>query len=243
MKEQAIIFIHGYLGHPRQFEGLLERLEGCGADCFNLLLPGHGAPLDRFVKTGMAEWERFSFSEIERIKKEYSTVVLVGHSMGGLLAISSALKQPEKITRIVAMALPLGIKLSPKGIGVLVKSVQKKKGEDSVQVASARRLRGVSGISIANSVRLLPSAIGLLRAMRRIKGQLSQLSVPLTAIYSELDEIVSEKALSALKAVDRAEILRFKACSHFMYLPEATDMIYLQIKAALNVQSAEITNV
>ena len=50
------------------------------------LLPGHGRALDAFDRVAADAWIASADSAYRALRRDYSTVVLIGHSMGGALA-------------------------------------------------------------------------------------------------------------------------------------------------------------
>lgn len=98
---RPLVLIHGYTGFWKDFEG---QIAGLAGERRVLLpdLPGHGesgrlAPghytLDRLAEL-MGEW---------LVAVDAASCDLLGHSMGGMLAIRMALEHPERIGSLVLM--------------------------------------------------------------------------------------------------------------------------------------------
>ena len=49
--EAAVLFIHGFLGSPLQFEDLCQAVYQKGYAAYALLLPGHGGSSTQFART------------------------------------------------------------------------------------------------------------------------------------------------------------------------------------------------
>ena len=92
----AALLIHGFGDTPQTLRLLAEYLHReHGWTIRALLLPGHGRTLKVFASSGSAEWRAAVHREYNALRNEYSTVVLVGLSMGGALATIEAARDPE----------------------------------------------------------------------------------------------------------------------------------------------------
>lgn len=94
--DKAVLFVHGFIATPNSFADLPDHVAAQGWHVRVMLLPGHGTtPLD-FQKTEPGDLEEAVQKELELLQERYSTVVLLGHSMGGALStIIAARKQPQ----------------------------------------------------------------------------------------------------------------------------------------------------
>jgi carboxylesterase len=90
------LLIHGFGDTPQTVRRLAEYLHGeHGWTVRALLLSGHGRTLADFAASGSAQWRADVHREYDALRTEYSTVVLVGLSMGGALATIEAARDPE----------------------------------------------------------------------------------------------------------------------------------------------------
>ena len=106
--KNAVLFLHGIVGTPDHFLPLLPLLpEDCA--CLSLLLAGHGGSAQDFAKASMAQWEDQVDSALSDLRARYENVVIVGHSMGCLLAIRAALADPCGLRALFLLAPPLFI--------------------------------------------------------------------------------------------------------------------------------------
>lgn len=225
MKEKAVIFIHGFLGSSTQFAPFTEAVKAAGAQPVLLTLPGHGADLAAFCKSGRRDWEAFVLSGVESCAKEYGEVYLVGHSMGGLLAMHAALRFPESVKGILAISLPLSVRITPRTVSILAGSVRKRETQDPY-VLAARQFGGVGGITFFNSPLLLKNTFGLLHMMRTGRKRLPHLPVPLTVFNSEKDEIVSPRAAAFVKKrLPAAKLCLLAESGHFYFTADETARI------------------
>src|SRR5271165_7488328 len=86
----ACLLVHGLNGSPYDFEDLAARLQHHGIYTDNLLLPGHHMHHRIAAKYGWADWLLALEERFAALSARYSRVAIVGHSMGGSLALTVA---------------------------------------------------------------------------------------------------------------------------------------------------------
>lgn len=106
----AVLGIHGYGGYPGELALPAKLLARSGFDVYVPRLPGHGTCQQDFDRTGAEQWYQEVVRTYQRISADHETVHLMGHSMGGLLALLLASGVP--IGRIVLFAPALRL-ISP----------------------------------------------------------------------------------------------------------------------------------
>ncbi len=217
----AAVFLHGFLGGPQQFEFLLPIARECGYDPHALLLPGHGGNFRAFMNSNGNSWEAYVQAELDRLRGRYERLLLVGHSMGGLLSILAALRDARGICGIFAIALPLNLRVSHKGMQTNWKHVTGL-GEADAYTQAARSSCSVAGITLWNAPLMLPRVTDLTRLSAKARRGLGGLRVPLTILHSLQDEWVSPRSLQTAKSrcFAKPEIFLLSESGHFLY-PEA----------------------
>lgn len=101
LTELNLVFLHGFLGHPRDFETLITALRrqilfrSFSADYTTdpLLNPTHGLP----------EWGGNFWRWVDR-EKIRGSVVLIGYSQGARLALHALADSPERVSRVIAIS-------------------------------------------------------------------------------------------------------------------------------------------
>ena len=195
--KSIVVFIHGFMGSPNQFDSLVELAGSCGVSAASLLLPGHGAGSREFARSSMAQWQNHVNSELERFSQEYEDILLVGHSMGGLLSINALTRQPEHVRGLIVLCSPFRLarftpkKLKDRRVDMFAKA-------DS-QLSAKYQTGATIKINIGMAWRLLKPSAEFLKVMHMAKENLHEVHVPVTAFYSTEDEIVSVKSLDILK--------------------------------------------
>jgi carboxylesterase len=100
--EQAALLVHGFPGTPADVLPVAEALHSAGWDVQGILLPGFGSQIDTLSERRADDWLLAICEALAELKREYSTVLLVGYSMGGALSMQAAALEPP--TALVLLA-------------------------------------------------------------------------------------------------------------------------------------------
>jgi len=198
IKSGIVVFIHGFMGSPRQFDYLAAAVYDRGFSAAALMLPGHGGSAKDFSLGTYERWQGHVNSEIERFSSDYKDIWLVGHSMGGLLAINAAVKYSGYSRGVFSIACPFIMSaFSSFALKVRFKQVFGKKS-DPIKAAY------LSASSVPPSPSLIwraaKPASELKTLMAAARANLLNLHLPVTAVYSASDELVSIASLDILRA-------------------------------------------
>lgn len=87
--ETAVLFVHGFNDVPYVWKRFVERLSEQGVSCRAMRLPGAG---ERDCHPTLAGARAAVDAELKALKAAYRRVVLVGHSLGGALALDAVLR-------------------------------------------------------------------------------------------------------------------------------------------------------
>jgi carboxylesterase len=101
----GVLLIHGLNGSRHDMEELANFLASHGIIAENMLLPGHGLHVRELMRLGWSDWAAAVYSELRALKQRCDVVFLVGHSLGGALALHVAAH--EEVGGVVAMCAPL----------------------------------------------------------------------------------------------------------------------------------------
>ena len=104
-----VIFVHGILEGPKQFRKFTEVVYNKGFSYSAILLDGHGGSGKKFANSSMKKWINSVEKEILKYKDKYENIILVGHSMGGLLSILLSLKYKNKVKSLILISTPLKV--------------------------------------------------------------------------------------------------------------------------------------
>ncbi len=100
---KAVLIIHGFAGGTYDEEPLFFHLQpNLKFDVYNFTLPGHSTNLSNNISFN--DWIKSVDEKISILRKiGYKSIYLIGHSMGGVLAVHAAIKNPE-VKKIVLVA-------------------------------------------------------------------------------------------------------------------------------------------
>lgn len=104
-KEQssiAVLCCHGYTGTPGELVGIGLKLYNSGFDVYTPRLPGHGSSQRDFMNSDSTDWIDCEFAAAKYLNSKYDTLYIVGHSMGGLIALIIA--NELKLTKMALVA-------------------------------------------------------------------------------------------------------------------------------------------
>lgn len=90
----AALIIHGFPGTPAETLDMANLLHGAGWTVHAPLLPGFGPEIAQLAERGLSDWTATLAAAYADLKRTHDRVLLVGHSMGGALAIAAAAAHP-----------------------------------------------------------------------------------------------------------------------------------------------------
>jgi carboxylesterase len=93
-RRPAALFIHGFPGTPLEMRPLADALNERGWTCRGILLPGFGTQIETLPRRAWTEWLDAVMDALTAMKRDHAPILLVGHSMGGSVAISAAARFP-----------------------------------------------------------------------------------------------------------------------------------------------------
>ena len=196
--KSIVVFIHGFMGSPRQFDRLADAVRNNGLNALILLLPGHGRTTKEFSSCTYRMWKDYVRSEIDKLSYEFDNIWLVGHSMGGLLALCAAVYPNPNVRGVFPIASPLELTfLSPEDIKVRLIQVFYKDGhhikDEYLKKSSVPRSPDIFFRSLAPMVEVK-------KLMLFTEKNLTKIRIPVMAVYSISDELISIKSIKILKS-------------------------------------------
>lgn len=217
----VVVFIHGILGSPTQFEPLLTLAVDKGYSAVSLLLPGHGGSGKAFRESNASQWEAHVSDQIIELSARYASILMVGHSMGGLLAIQAALKYP-KINGLFCIALPLHLKISLRSLRMsaafMLHNAKHSKHNATMQAALAAH--SIAPASFLDYISWLPNFMALSRLAKKTRAVLGALHTAIVLCFCAKDESVSRKSIRAAhKGLTQCDckIYELPHAGHFFY--------------------------
>jgi pimeloyl-ACP methyl ester carboxylesterase len=198
----ALLFIHGFADTPAIWRRMTERLAARSVfTCRAMRLPGSAEPAAQAKRQTLAQWRQSVDAEIARLRESHAKVWLIGHSMGAALAVDAALRTPERVAGVVALA-PL-IEVSRRRSPLLPPAVWFRLARLALALSptfeSCFSSKGVAVDAPAFTYtrdRFIPFCVyrGLFELSRSNRGQASRLTCPVFAATAERDAVVDTPA-------------------------------------------------
>lgn len=192
----GVLLLHGFTSSLDCVNGLLPYLKNEGIDYEMPLMRGHGTSPQDLAKYGSPAWFQDAAMGLYKLGERVDRVVIVGLSMGGLLALKLAIEAPsyrEKIVGLVtwAAALKFRNKLSAL-VGPLSRFFTMWPAQDSF-TDPVCRLRSTNYKEFPTK-----SFASLYELSKVCYKQLEDIEVPICIIHSKRDQIIDFNSAEAL---------------------------------------------
>jgi carboxylesterase len=92
--QPAVLLVHGYPGTPYEMRPLADALNAQSWTCRGILLPGFGTQIETLPQRAWTEWRDAVTDALTALKRDHAPILLVGHSMGGSVALTAAERLP-----------------------------------------------------------------------------------------------------------------------------------------------------
>ena len=93
--DRGVLVLHGFTGNPSSLRQLADRFAAAGYHVELPRLPGHGTTIEDMLPTGWSHWTGEVDAAYRRLAGRASRIVVGGLSMGGSLALWTALEHPD----------------------------------------------------------------------------------------------------------------------------------------------------
>lgn len=210
----AVLMLHGILSTPRHFDFLLPAIP-TDVSIYNILLDGHGGSVKDFSKTNMKKWKQQVDETLTDLCSRYEKVVVVGFSMGTLLAID-AQKNHRNVSSLLLLNCPLRIFVRPK---MHIWSIRICFGLENKNNVHMMKCKDDTSINLTRKmwkyIAWIPNGLSLLTLSKDCRKIANNIDVPCIAYFGRKDELVSVKSAKYLKDNKYAETTVFDSAGHF----------------------------
>lgn len=214
----CILFVHGILSSPRFFNAIISDLPK-NINYLNLLLPGHGADISEFASCSMSDWEKYCSEKIAYLRKLYTNIVVVGHSMGNLLLIDELIKDKTQIAGAVLIDVPLIGHVTKSGLEVMFKATFDAEEKSKSIDRSVKYNKSIKFDHYYELPFFLPNFIGLLWKMYKVRMNMPKMQVKSHVYQSEEDELVSDISNHYIEKNKLTSLHVMPGVGHF-FIPE-----------------------
>ena len=195
--ETVILCIHGILGSPGQFLAFATLLNGKNINVKSLLLPGHGGNGKDFAFTKPTAWQDHVDQEISKLKEKYEFIYLMGHSLGGLIALNASIKQ--SINGIVLLNTPIRTRITWQQLTLSFRVLTSSKKLDDLLIQTYRDSFGVHLTDWWTLPLWLPRLLDVNRLGQKFLKKLKDVDSQVLIYQSRHDETVVPGSAEILK--------------------------------------------
>ncbi len=225
---QLIFFIHGLYASPAQFEKFYPVLKAKGYSIYTILLEGHGKELRELAKVKYTEWVKQIDDRLKERFKQYEAIFLVGHSMGGILAIDT---NDDYITKRILIAPAIRVKFTWQffHLGLVINN---DKVQDTYTNSSRKILGVVFPLGFFKKLIALFCFWQLFKLIHYTNINLKKIHKPILVMQSYRDECVREKGPKTIIehiASTEKEIVWYKSSLHAVFDPYEEQMMVKEI--------------
>jgi carboxylesterase len=185
----SALLIHGLTGTPYEMRPLGERLVAAGVRVQAIRLAGHGGGPEELGEATHANWYESVVEGFERLRAYDEPNVVIGLSMGAVLAARLAIDQREAVSAVVMLSpafyLPFWARAALRALRPAINIadriyIHQRNGSD-IHDAAARRVHPAT--------RLMPlrAALNLIELSDQVRANLSELVQPTLLVHSRHD--------------------------------------------------------
>jgi carboxylesterase len=103
----AVLALHGFGATPEEVQLVVEVAAELGLRALAPLLPGHGVSVQDLARTRWKDWRQAANGALEQLLASHGPAIVVGSSMGSLLALELAADRPGDVLGLGILAPPL----------------------------------------------------------------------------------------------------------------------------------------
>lgn len=226
-KNIGILLIHGFTGSTNEMQPMAEFLHQAGYSVCAPLLAGHGTSPELMNNTGWVDWfasAKEGYIQLRQTGCQH--IVVVGLSMGGLLALKMAQHFP--VIGIVTLCTPVIVrdKRMP-----MARYIQK-------MVPYIKRInkkeKHIENVIYPYDKTPLSCIVSLEKLLKNVSLILGKIRQPILVIQSDQDETVDPSSAQLLferVGSGHKEMVRFEQSSHIITLDHEQEVLHEKVSA------------
>ncbi len=228
----GVLLLHGFTSHVNTVNGLVPHLEKGDFDYEMPILRGHGTRYEDLVGVTAKDWYVDAERALIDLWNRVDQVVVVGLSMGGLVALELAMRHPGKIAGIVTVAAALKfadpLARFARQFGSVAKYWQSPEAfNDASLKATSKNYEKFP----------LETFASLYNYSREIAEHLSEVHVPIRVLQSKKDQVVTPVAANIIHekvSSPRRELVWYQESGHEMMQDLEADQVFEDIMEFIN---------
>ena len=187
--EVSALLVHGLTGTPYEMRYLGEHLARCGFRVFAVRLAGHAGTPEELGATTHQSWYESVVDGCERLRAFGDPIVVVGQSMGAVLAARLAIDQGTAVSAVVMLAPAFFLPYWQRAALAAIKKLGPLAAMIYLRSAAAADIHDAAARQIHPSTRLMPlsAALSLCELSALVRTQLARLAQPTMIIHSRPD--------------------------------------------------------
>lgn len=193
------------MGSPFEMEPLAAPLADLGLAVRLVTLPGHAGRVEEFRRSGFADWAAWAEAEYDRLAGEHGSVIVLGFSLGGALALHLAeVRRPLAVITLAAPVFPPAAWPAQLRDWLAVFLPGKKALRPQHPAAQA-----VAPWQGYRNVAHPPHFYGLYKGFGAVRARLGEIEAPILIIHDRGDRIVNARnaeAIAGLVSSGRVEL-------------------------------------
>lgn len=210
----GVLLLHGFTSSVATVEGLVPHLEKRGIPHRVPVLRGHGTVYTDLAGVTAQDWYDDAEKALLDLSREVDRVVVVGLSMGGLMALNLGIRHPDKVAGVVTWAAALRFADPLSGLSPALAKVASTWPSPNAFNDESLKPRS------RNYPRFMTDAfVSLLRFASETEKRLPQLTVPVCVLQSKKDTVVAPIAANLIYrdvSSEHREIHWFQRSGHEM---------------------------
>jgi pimeloyl-ACP methyl ester carboxylesterase len=238
---RPVLFLHGWLGSWRYWFPTMEVVSD-HFRTFSFDFWGFGDSRQTGLRATGQESIRHYSDQVLRFLNELGIdrVMLVGHSMGGMVAMKTALDHPERVTRVVTVGAPFAgesiawfLRLTdmPLLANTFARWSWLRRSLFSFFMGQGQNpsVQEIINDTVKSNGNTLNATIGSM--MRTdLRPTLHMLKVPALIVHGGRDEIVHPNQVDLFDPIPAAQIMLFPGSRHFPFFDEAELFNYMLLR-------------
>jgi carboxylesterase len=213
------LIIHGFGGGVHEVKPLAEYLTALGYDVVCPILKGHSTTRHEMKKATYMDWIDSAERELLRLKEIGDEILLIGFSMGGLIAFNLASK--HDIKAIVTINTPIFYWNIYQVFRNIADDVKNKKPNHIKRYLQAKKISPFLAM------------IQFLLLLHQTKPKLKKINCPILIIQAEDDDTVRRKSVDYINkhvSSDRKKICYFPKGGHLILLSPTAEQVMLCVE-------------